>query len=822
MSSPAPALTRTGATPPADLLWLTGGLLAGQLIAPVAPGPLPLAAALVAAALCGLRRHWVVAAALLLAGLGHWQVDALRRPAADPTDVSAFAGGAAEVRGWVADRPARQPRQTRLTLEVTAMRRGARWQRAHGRVLVTVRDATQPWRRGDRARALLRLRRPRNFGNPGEFDYEGYLARRGIRTTAFAPSDAGWHRRAAPRASLAARLEARRDAAAAAIAATLDGPARAIVAALLIGDMAGLSAELQERYSRAGVSHILSISGLHISLVAGSAYTAARWLLARSEWLLLCANVPKIAQALAVWPVLLYAGIAGGNLPTLRAVAMGLLLLGGTLLDRARDWLTGLAAAALAINLCWPGSVFEISFQLSFIAVLAIVLGMRRVTAWWDDWEERHLIRLRSPRWRAVRWLVLYEAVTVCAVLGTAPLAAWHFNRVSLIALFANALVVPLLGIVPVSAGLLAILTLPWSPHCAAALFAIAGAFAALADRLVAFCAALPGAALNVVTPSLLELTLLYGLLAALLIPRPAARRAAAALCALLLCADVSYWYARRNGHPDLEITFLSVGQGDSAIVEFPGSAVMVVDGGGLSGTFDVGARVIAPQLWRRKIRQVDVLVLTHPDYDHYGGLTFLAGAFAPAALWWNGASGSGRRFEELWETLVARDIPTVAIGHGFRRDIGGVEVTALAPDGLPRGKSNDGSLALRLRYGPTAVLFAGDLEAAGERGLVVSAGAAVASTVLKVPHHGSRTSSTATLLDAVAPRLAVISAGYENHFGMPHREVLDAYRRRGIAIWRTDRDGAVTMRIAADGAIRIDSLRPRDRLAEAERGSAD
>src|SRR6185369_8099092 len=185
---------------------------------------------------------------------------------------------------------------------------------------------------------------------------------------------------------------------------------------------------------------------------------------------------------------------------------------------RPRDWLAPLAAAALAICLYEPGAAYEISFQLSFAAVLAIVSAMPRVNAWWNAWEEAHLVRLRGRHWQWLRWLVLTEAVTVCATLGTAPLTAWHFNQVSLIALVANPIIVPLLGGACVGAGLVATAAVALAPRIAAALFAVVGAVTGLADLLVQICAAIPGASVRVVTPSAIELALAYAILATLVL----------------------------------------------------------------------------------------------------------------------------------------------------------------------------------------------------------------------------------------------------------------------------------------------------------------
>jgi len=359
---------------------------------------------------------------------------------------------------------------------------------------------------------------------------------------------------------------------------------------------------------------------------------------------------------------------------------------------------------------------------------------------------------------------------------------------------------------ITVGVGLLGTLAVAVAPPLAPPLFRIAGVAIRIADQMVSWLAALPAASVHVVTPSLLELALLYGGLAACLL-RGRLRLWLLSGCVLGLVTDARAWALARQAPDTLRITFISVGQGDAALVELPGGRVLVVDGGGLGGRFDVGARVVAPQLWRRKIARADWLALSHADFDHFGGLAFLVEAFAPQALWWNGVPGHGERFAELRDAATAHAVRWREPA-GRTWNVNGVILRAFEPWAALGGGDNDRSLVLQLRYGGRAVLFTGDLERGGESALVAQWGATLASDILKVPHHGSRTSSSAALLAAVAPRDAVISCGAGNRFGFPHPSVVAAYAQRGTTLWRTDRDGAVTMVIRADGALHIDSAR--------------
>ncbi|MDX2166367.1 MAG: DNA internalization-related competence protein ComEC/Rec2 [Deltaproteobacteria bacterium] len=801
-------MPRSARRPITPLYWLAAGLLVGQLLAPLCPGTAPRVAALAIAALT-LAAHrrtvaaWPIALLALSAAVGLWQVGAAR----DDGEAMRVAGSRAWVRGTIVEPPQRQPHATRMVVALQTARRGAEWQPLPVCVSITLRRVEQPWRRGDALEALLPLRRPRNFGNPDEYDYEAFLARRGIALTAFAADDRGWTRLPAARDAWT-WLDDWRAATAAALAAHLDPAAVPIAAALLLGDMAGLDDAVRERFARAGVSHVLSISGLHIGLVAAAAFAALRWLLARSERLLLRGVVPHLATAASLLPVVLYGALAGDNVATRRAEAMGVLVAAALLLERPRDWLAPLAAAAAGIALCTPGAPRDIGFQLSFAAVLGIVLGAPRLIAGFDAWAEAHLLRLRDGRWGWLRWVVVSQAVGACAVLATTPLIAWHFNQMSLIAPLANPLVLPLLGGLTIGAGLLGTLAVAIAPPAVAPLFAVVDLAVRAADRLTAWLAAWPLASVRVVTPSLLELALLYGLLGACLLRDSAWRRRTVLGCALALTVDAGAWALARTAPGALRLTFVSVGQGDCTLVEFPAGHVLVVDGGGLGGHFDVGARVVAPQLWRRKIAHVDWLALTHPDFDHYGGLAFLTETFAPRALWWNGSAGRGPSFASLHRALAAGGVALVEPPAGAAWSIDGVTLRVLHPPAERLPGDNDDSLVLQLRYGGRAVLLPGDLEAAGEAALVQRWGATLASDVVKVPHHGSRTSSSAPWLRAVAPRLAVISAGADNRFGFPHPEVERAYARAGAEIWRTDRDGAVSVTLSADGVIAVAAAR--------------
>jgi competence protein ComEC len=798
------------------LVSLAIGLLLGDALAGrgTAIPSLPLAVATAGAvvALFASEAVWHRVGVVVLAlVLGNLAADRIYRPNFPPDHIARAATHTpVDVEAVLSADPETRGERTRLRLRAERIDEGQGWQPTQGVVLLTVRHVEQRWQAGDRLHATVSLHRPRNFGNPGEFDYVGYLARQGIYTTAFADDDDDFVRMNHAEGGVGAWFARWRRAVGALIHASLPEAQASVLSALVIGTAATLPTDLRAAFSRAGVSHVLSVSGLHVGLVAAVAYALFRWLLARSRWLLLRTNVPKLAAALSIVPVLLYAGIAGSNVATLRSVLMIVVFVAAVVVDRERHLIVSLAAAAVVILIITPGSSSDISFQLSFVAVLGLVLAMERFWPWWRHWEEAHLLRLRGWRGRLWRPLGVYAIVSLSALAATTPLTALHFNQVSFIALLANAVVVPLLGSVAVALGLLSALlflvseTLAWLCVC------LAGPIVQLGLWLVQFFAAWPYAAVRVVTPTTLELAVMYAALLALVGLAGRMRMAVFGVLLVVALADGTWWYADRYHRRDLRITFLSVGQGDGAVVELPGHEVMVIDAGGLgSETFDVGERVIAPFLWSRKIAHVDYLVLSHPDRDHYGGLAFLAAQFSPRQFWSNGASAASAGFARLEHRLDENGIQRLVLRRGDAPHISNVNVRVLSPSSQRLALTdNDASLVLRLAFGGRRVLFPGDIEVPAEEDLIARSDGQLASAVLKVPHHGSHTSSSARFLDAVAPRFAVVSAGFENRFGFPNPEVVRRYGTHHCALARTDLDGAVTIRIQADGQIDMQRLR--------------
>jgi competence protein ComEC len=394
--------------------------------------------------------------------------------------------------------------------------------------------------------------------------------------------------------------------------------------------------------------------------------------------------------------------------------------------------------------------------------------------------------------------------VSVAAGVGTSPLVAYHFQQVNWVGVIANPIVIPLAGALVVPLGLAsgvaaaasAAPTLPFAEWNAAALH--------LLLRVVDFFASWPLSIIHVAAPSIAVLAAWYVIMSLLVDRRvkPWKRGLAGGLLILLAVPAVvgtPSWMSSAK----LEVTFLDVGQGDSAVIRFPSGRIMVVDGGKRFHELDAGRLVLAPTLWNQDNRRIDYLVATHPQLDHLGGLLYIADRFPVGEAWINGRKPDTWAAREYEATLARRRIPISIVPREQPIWIDAVRVWRVNPLAdapfapLPhRATDNDRSIVLRLEYGRASFLLAGDVESEGER-MMVDADPQwnlLRSTVLKVPHHGSRGALHPAFLRAVAPKVGVISVGATNTYGHPDPKTLKAYARLKTSLFRTDLDGAVTM----------------------------
>jgi competence protein ComEC len=270
--------------------------------------------------------------------------------------------------------------------------------------------------------------------------------------------------------------------------------------------------------------------------------------------------------------------------------------------------------------------------------------------------------------------------------------------------------------------------------------------------------------------------------------------------------ADISYWLYSRFFQKDLRITIVDVGQGNAAIIEFPGGTTMLIDGGGFydNNSFDVGERITAPFLWRKKIRNIDTLMLTHPDSDHLNGLLYIAKHFNVKTIRTNHDPGNTLGYQQFQDIILEKKIDYPSFTEFHRSfEIGGVHVRILYPpeDFLERKAKeswrdhNANSMVIQLKMGEFSCIFTGDIKARSESELIALRGDDLKSQILIAPHHGSKTSSTSKFIDMVDPETVIFCAGWENRFRLPNEEVVNRYQQKNIQIFRTDHNGAIRIR---------------------------
>ncbi|MBI2903158.1 MAG: DNA internalization-related competence protein ComEC/Rec2 [Candidatus Methylomirabilis oxyfera] len=650
---------------------------------------------------------------------------------------------------------------------------------------------------GDRIRGLFKLRRPRGYLNPAGFDYPLYLKTMGVTLEGWMGERDALERRGTGGGNIVhAWAYALRARMIRAVNQLLPHDEASLLTAMTLGERTEIPPQINQAFVGSGTYHILAISGLNVSLLAGALL-----------FVLKAVRVPlRLRALLSMGLITFYAALAGGSPSVVRAAVMADVYLLAVVLDREADPVNTLALSALALLLWQPLFLWDVGFQLTFVATWAILAAV--------NWQS--LQRLPTP-WR---WATAPLVLSAAAFLGTAPILASSFHRLSPVAILANLPIVPLSGLLTGTGMLFALLALA-IPQSLGLFATLIGFLIELLVNLAGWFARLPLASVQIFPPSPAMTACYYAALCASLFapgrrwPRWAALSATIALVILIGARLVP-----DHGNQRLRVTVIDVGQGDGILVEPPGKGAILIDGGGLfDDRFDIGEQVVVPFLLSRWIARLDLIVLSHPHPDHLNGLAAVLRRFSVGQVWDGGQQVASPHYLWLEETLRHKQIPHKIQRAGYRTsEFGPVEIAVLHPPttllrGSPRGRFSDvnsNSLVLSLRYRDVRVLFPGDIEEEAER-LLLEQGTDLSAHVLKVPHHGGRTSSSLLLLERVRPRVAIVSAGYRNRFRHPHQETLERYRAMGVELYRTDRDGAVT--VTTDGTvIEVSTMRKLDR----------
>jgi competence protein ComEC len=516
--------------------------------------------------------------------------------------------------------------------------------------------------------------------------------------------------------------------------------------------------------------------------------------------LLRVARVPDaIACCVTVALLVIYAFVTQMQAPVVRASLMAAIVLLGRAVELRGSVLNSLGLAASVLMVAQPTSLLTLSFQLSFAATFAIVtLHGPFMSLWPYSW--------LAETSRVGKWILVPATVSLAAQVGTLPLIVYHFQQLATLSLLANLLVVPLLGLA-VAQGLLLALVSPILPTAAPVVSAATWLTLTGLMKIVAIFSALPP--WQVAQPAPSEALSWMGLTALTIVAiyRPGIRRVA--LFLTMLTANVWIWQKVLDPAA-LDIVFLDVGQGDAAFVRFPDGKTMVIDAGMRSRHIDMGERVVVPWLRRQGVSEVDVVVASHPHADHIGGLVSLLEQIKVRHFVDGGQSYDSWTSLRLRQLIEQRQITYHAVrGGDSLAGLGGAGGLILHPtvsfvdsSGLSTMGLNNGSVVFRLNYGQRRVLFTGDIEHETDRS-VTRWGPRLHADILKVAHHGSRTSSGAVFLDAVRPSVAIISVGAHNKFRHPSDHVVTRLQAHAD-VRRTDQNGAVMIRISNTGEMRV------------------
>ena len=613
------------------------------------------------------------------------------------------------------------------------------------------------------------LARPLRRGMPPE--YAGTLVVRSLEVDA-----------AAPLVPLAVRLRA-------VVRGRLDAlyPARAgLGEALILARRERLPREVRDQWARAGIAHLLAISGFHVGVIAGILYLLARRLGLGPGRAPLAAAAGSWAYVLAI----------GSPVAATRAAFILAALAAGRLLGRRISSLGALATAFIALLAARPDAIVSVAFQLSFAGAAGLVLLAPPVAR---ALRTRRLARLPSA-------LRTGLASGVAATAATFPLVAWHFGYFATAGIPVTLVAGPLVAAAIPGMLLSIVLSFAWFPL--ASIFAGGvDLFLQLAGAIVSVVVEIPGAA--VWTPrwwiaASTAAFAVYALVVRGFAPRLRPRVRAALLVACLAAALVAWPIPALIGRGGaMELVFLDVGQGDAVAVRTPGNRWILIDTGPRSRTFDSGERIVVPYLRRRGAGQLEALILTHPDLDHIGGANAVLSELNVLRVLDPGAAAARPAYVAALELAQTRGATWFAARAGDRVSADGVTLEVLHPGGAAAtaasDEANDQSVVVLVRYGDFTALLPGDAPAAVEEALL-DAGLVPPLDLLKAGHHGSRTSTSWRLVEATEPELSVVSAGARNRYGHPHQVVLDRIERAGSEVARTDLQGVVRVRAFPTG----------------------
>jgi len=681
-------------------------------------------------------------------------------------------------------------------LDATGGRTDAAANPAQGGVLLTIggslaAEHLPEWRAGRKIRVPTEVHRVARYLDPDVADQERAMARRGIALAGTVKSAAlvSVIQHGSLVDELAARARAYSRRAINASVGSFSSRAAAIVSAIVIGDRTGLEPEVVRRLQEAGTYHVIAISGGNIALLAGFTLAVFR----------LAGVLGRAAMLSAAAALVAYGFLVGGGASVNRAVLMAVVYFIGRAWDLRGPPLQSLTVVAGILVLVDPLSVADPASLLTFGATAGIIAATP-------------LLRLsRLSRWTSS--IVSLLVASAAAEAALMPVAATFFSRITFAGLVLNFGAIPLMALAQL-AGMALVPLYALSPAAALVVGSLAYFGAEGLVRTADLVAYAPWSTWRVQSPGLLPVVVYYGAMLGtwllcrappvpgrIAMSRPLAR---ARTVLALLTASAGVWIVcdprtlAAAGDGRMHVTFIDVGQGDAALVQLPRGSSMLIDAGGLPGSssFDIGDRVVGPVLRSFGVRRLDTLAITHGDADHAGGADSVVREFRPWDVWEGVPVPPLALLQHLRTDALTMGSRWTTVQRFDQSMLDGVRVSVLhplLPDWERQDVRNADSVVIEIRWDEVSFVFTGDIDRETEAAVAPLLQPSPAR-VLKVPHHGSNTSSSEEFIHAVNPDIAVISLGRSNPFGHPSPLVLDRYERAGSRVFRTDRDGAITI----------------------------
>jgi competence protein ComEC len=633
------------------------------------------------------------------------------------------------------------------------------------------------------------LFRPSDERNPGEFSQRQYCEANGIAMLMFVSGwqsvtvlsgDGGWwamREVVTPAKLFIMNLVDR----------TIGGEEGEFLKGIFLGERTGIPYATREAFTNSGVAHVLAVSGSNVAVISFF-LIAVLQVLRLPRW----ARVVVVATGL-----LFYMFLTGSQPPVVRATIMALIFLVATLFEERSNPYNAIGVSALVILGMDTRQLFDVGFQLSFVSVLAIVYLYPKFNSWAGMIPEH--IRLRS----AMVWVLRVCAVSLAATIGTFPLTAIYFGKVSIVGLITNIVVIPAVGLSVVLGIVMSVAatSASWGATVFAEVNHVVLSFTIAAAK---WSAALPFATMDTLRFRGTDALVFYAgaaLLFGFSNPNVARKLAVVLLAAMNIAVFMpdSAWSRPADGR--LRVSFIDVGQGDAVLIEFPAGQTMLVDAGGQPPAFDTGERIVTPFLKRRGISIIDLFVLTHPHADHIGGAAAVlrnfdvkrvvdCGLIARSPVYSEYARSVGEELCAFQNASAGTLLSVIPDARLYTlHPAAGFTVADTAPSFF---NLNNASVTMKLQYGTISIMLSGDAEEEAERHMVDTYGDFLQSQLLKLGHHGSRTSTSEDFLSMVQPRFAVASVGRNNRFNHPSPIVMDRVRRHGAELLRTDEQGAI------------------------------